>query len=169
MVRKRMLLACGAVWLGGCSLVPYQSHDPCAGTGYGKCVSASQAYDEAVSGEASGPEIEPGTQVDTEKKTGEAHRIDSRAPGDNRAKTERVDYKASVYRELKTLIDEPVTPMVRMPQLIRLLVMPYPGDRAGVKALYMPRTIFFMANDPEFVLGDYLVRTRGGGMDMLGK
>ncbi|MEO8755268.1 MAG: TraV family lipoprotein, partial [Casimicrobiaceae bacterium] len=67
------------------------------------------------------------------------------ADGDERLREAR-------YRELAGLIENPVTPLVQPPKVLRTLIVSYSaGD-----ALYMPRYVYYIAEDAKFVLGDYL-------------
>ena len=65
-------------------------------------------------------------------------------------------YKENEYRELAALIEEPTTPIVRPPKVLRTLVVSYPSGQT----LYMPRYIVYFADEARFVVGDYLNDTK---------
>jgi conjugal transfer pilus assembly protein TraV len=70
--------------------------------------------------------------------------------------TPYLGYRDSVYRELKGLIDAPVTPMLRPGRSVRTLILPY-ADRERPDRLYMPRFVYSMVDTPRWVVADYLV------------
>lgn len=159
--------------LAGCKvLVPYDSKFACEGTqDFGKCMDVQTAYEDAL-GTAQ-------TTEDRDKAGKNAPKWDyrgatpkSNAPSptlqrkraDGRKTTQVAFVPASTaefyrqrqYRELAQLIEEPVTPIVQPPKVLRTLIVSYSaGD-----SLYMPRYVYFLADEAKFVLGDYL---RGEG------
>ena len=62
-------------------------------------------------------------------------------------------YQEEVYRKLTGLLREPVTPLVAPPRIMRVLLLPYKGEGGE---LFMPRYVYFMADDPRWILGGYL-------------
>jgi conjugal transfer pilus assembly protein TraV len=149
--------------LAGCqALVPYDNEFACAKShDYGKCMDVQSAYDEARARQSipSGP-AEPGTPFQpiaprTPGKAAPARPAELRgelvreayAPEDAAARL-----RDARYRELAGLIENPVTPLVRAPKVLRTLIVSYnAGD-----TLYMPRYVYYFGEDAQFVLGDYL-------------
>jgi conjugal transfer pilus assembly protein TraV len=159
--------------LGGCkALVPYDSKFACEGTqDYGRCMDVSTAYEDALN---------TSDDVQRRDKSGKnAPKWDYRGSSAKgavssptlqrrRATSAKVTqiafvprsteemYRQSQYRELAGLIEEPVTPIVQPPKVLRTLIVSYSaGD-----SLYMPRFVYYLADEAKFVLGDYL---RGEG------
>jgi conjugal transfer pilus assembly protein TraV len=155
-----------AMLCSGCSvLVPYHSKFMCEKTNdYGKCQDVQHAYQEAVGKEAA--ENAPSKQKD--EKT---WRYKSTAPASSDGKLRtlapqgksgviqaslRSDvsgqalYRDGMYRELAGLIDQPATPLVRPPQVLRTLIVSY----SAADSLYMPRYIYFFAEPAKFVMGE---------------
>jgi conjugal transfer pilus assembly protein TraV len=119
--------------LSGCAgwINPYASDFTCPKTEDGKCVSVSTAYEESLN---------------KEPRAGAAG--SSARPGDGiRA------YEQEMFRKLTGLIREPTAPLVKPPTVMRGLVLYYPGDE---NELYSYRYVYFFADKPTFVLGDYL-------------
>jgi conjugal transfer pilus assembly protein TraV len=160
----------GLLALSGCkTLVPYDSEFSCqANQDFGRCMNVQEAYDDAL-----------GTAADTEKrdKTGKAapkwdyrnsgssrgaqgtSTLQRRKPGTNgKGKATLITvnsadlYRESRYRELAGLIEETVTPIVQAPKVLRTLIVSYSAN----DTLYMPRYVYFLADEAKFVLGDYL-------------
>lgn len=151
----------GAAALTGCRvLVPYDSEFACAKShDYGKCMDVQSAYDEARTTEgttqrtpARGGQLESGARrtpaapSGTAELRGELIR-EVLAPTDS---GERL--REARYRELAGLIENPVTPVVQPPRVLRTLIVSYSAS----DALYMPRYVYYIAEDAKFVLGDYL-------------
>ena len=157
-----MLSSAAALSLAGCSIfVPYDSEFSCPGTtDYGKCLSVEGAYSEALGGaveaDAVASEDVAGDKAKSKEKPKSRVAGESQALG--RAAVNR--YKAAEYAELAKAIESPITPMVLPPKVLRTLVIAY---ATGEKTLYMPRYVYFFANDGAFVLGDYLSREKAEG------
>jgi conjugal transfer pilus assembly protein TraV len=131
-----------AALASGCAIFsPYDNEFMCSATDdYGQCIDVGGAYDDALAGRKSrGAQSVP--------KSPEAPAPDTAS---------RSEYKAAEYRELRKLLEAPVTPLVKPPKVLRTLVMAYPS---GDGTLYTPRYVFFFADEGGFVLGDYLNAT----------
>ena len=123
---------------------PYAGDFNCPKGDNGKCISVQGAYDETT-----------GKAKPKENQIAEGFRdlMESSSKG---ASPEEKVYEAAVYRKLTSMIKEPVTPMVTPPQIMRGLVLSYNKDK---KTLYMPRYVYFMVDEPKFVINNYI---RGG-------
>ena len=147
--------------LSACSiLAPYDSEFQCERSrDFGKCTDVAGAYSEALGGE--GDARQGG---DSKKKSQDKARNDERAaskaadPALARANITR--YKAAEYGELASIIEQPVTPIVAPPKLLRTLVVAYATPE---KTLYLPRYVYYFVTDGNFVLGDYLNAEKPGG------
>lgn len=171
MTRKLILLAAAAL-LGGCKvLVPFEQEFSCtADRDYGKCTTVEGAYSEALGGQIAGEVHYVGEddvakhqkKKNKKKRNGEDEGVED--SGDARAFTR---YKQAEYDELAKLIEAPITPMVKQPDVLRTLVIAYGSGGDNIKTLYMPRYIFYFASDAGFVLGDYLSGDTRGNDPML--
>lgn len=159
-----------AGFLAGCkALVPYDSKFACEGTqDFGRCMDVQTAYEDALgtasetqrrdkSGK-SAPHWEYRTPRGASQGAGTSTLQRRKAPGAAHTKTVLIAansgdlYRESRYRELAGLIEDTVTPIVQPPKVLRTLIVSYSaGD-----SLYMPRYVYFLADEAKFVLGDYL-------------
>jgi conjugal transfer pilus assembly protein TraV len=157
----RSSLAAALLLLAGCqALVPYDSEFACARSqDYGQCMDVQSAYEEArgTQGSAPAPASVPlrasGPRAPVQSAPAQPLELrgellrEAFEPADAAARL-----RDARYRELAGLIEEPVTPLVRAPKVLRTLIVSYSaGD-----ALYMPRYVYYFAEDARFVLGDYL-------------
>lgn len=151
-----------ATSLAGCAslghtLSPYAENFSCKNSDHGQCIAPDKAYADAVAGRT--PRSDPAV---TRDKALLAKATPASTPPHGRADRAGVPatafqgYRDSVYRELKGLIDQPVTPMLRPGRTIRTLILPY-ADRERPDRLYMPRYVYSMLEAPQWVVGDYLV------------
>lgn len=153
------LAAGSALLVSGCATMgslmsPYSEKFSCKNDDHGQCIHPSQAYEDAVAGIAS--KSDPSVTND--------RRVLHDAPAANRSQRGRPmgaagaygSYRDSVYRELKGLIDAPVTPMLKPARTVRTLILPY-ADRQRPDRLYMPRYVYSIVDRPVWVVGGTLV------------
>lgn len=153
-----------ALLLGGCSIFPYDSHYLCEKTDdYGHCTSVQGAYKDAVSGsnDAAGAADEREGKVShakpAEGSDGEASAEPAPPAADHEhphlvAVSMRDKYREAQYRAMAGMVDAPVAPVVVPAKVLRTLVPAYQDGNS----LYMPRYVFYVVDQPHFVLGDYL-------------
>ncbi|WP_030539363.1 TraV family lipoprotein [Sphingobium sp. DC-2] len=156
----RSLLSLGLlVGLGGCATVgsmmsPYSEKFDCKNSDHGQCIHPDRAYEDAVAGVTS--KSDPKVTNDRAMLRGQdADRAGSRSRGGS-AGNAYGSYRDSVYRELKGLIEAPVTPMLKPAQTVRTLILPY-ADRQRPDRLYMPRYVYSVVDKPVWVVGGALV------------
>jgi conjugal transfer pilus assembly protein TraV len=147
-------LFCG---LTGCATVgslmsPYPEKFSCKNDDHGQCIHPERAYEDAVAGAIS--KSNPLVATAAPKVPNSAARRK------NAAAAGYEGYRDSVYRELKGLIDEPVTPMLKPARTVRTLILPY-ADRTRPDRLYMPRFVYSVLDRPTWVVGGALVRSPG--------
>jgi conjugal transfer pilus assembly protein TraV len=119
-----LLTACSTV---GNTINPYKSNFNCPYKESGRCISMTGAYDE--SRQAKSQPMDPAKEwlIPT-----------------NGEKT----YQEGVYKKLAGLLDEPKTPLIAPPKVMRVLLLPYKND----KNLYMYRYAYFVVDDFRWVL-----------------
>ncbi len=141
-MNKRVLpLFWVSLLLSGCSaLMPYDDEFGCRPKdGTGKCADMNKAYKQAVTGVTYAQ-----TQLEPNKQT--------LAPAQN-AYGQYVD---RYYAEISSMVDKPITPMVKQAKTIRTLILPYPSKTGEIKTLWMERYAYTIVREPDFVLGQYL-------------
>jgi len=127
----------------GCSTVgeainPYGSSFNCKMTENGKCITMTGAYRESLL---------PGSPKDDKKQKSRGNDIRD-------TQETQVTYQGSLYRKLSGLLEEPETPMIAPPKVMRVLLLPYKGTD---KELFMYRYAYFLVDDYSWVLGDNIV------------
>lgn len=153
------LAAGAALLLSGCATMgslmsPYSEKFSCKNDDHGQCIHPSQAYEDAVAGVVSKSD----SGVTNDRKMLRDHAAAKRGRHGSRANTSSVygTYRDSVYQELKSLIDAPITPMLKPTRTVRTLILPY-ADRQRPDRLYMPRYVYSIVDKPVWVVGGALV------------
>jgi conjugal transfer pilus assembly protein TraV len=147
-----LLQGCAAV---GSMMSPYSEKFSCKNDDHGQCIHPERAYEDAVAGAVS--------KSDPRVTTGAAKAANTAARRKGAATVGYEGYRDSVYRELKGLIDEPVTPMLKPARTVRTLILPY-ADRTRPDRLYMPRYVYSVLDRPVWVVGGTLVRSPGAAV-----
>lgn len=131
------------VILNACSIVnPYEEDFSCrANPESGKCVNTKTAYADALATESQ-DNLPP-------QPTENPLRFDM-APGSNRGKAL---YEERLYRQLAEIIEQPNTPIMVPPKLVRVLLLPYKGTEGE---LYMPRYTYLQVDEAQWVLDNGL-------------
>lgn len=138
-----VLCGCGTV---GKALNPYDDAFTCPKTDPGRCVSVRTAYDEALKqGNDGGIKDQQSSDGDRELK---------KLIIDTKEKSSLNAYENIMFDRMANLLREPVTPIVAPPSVMRVLFLAYKGDN---NELLMPRFIYFFADDPKWVMGDYII------------
>ena len=112
----------------GNTINPYKSNFNCPYKESGKCISMTGAYDESRQ------------EQDRSQRTRRRRRL---APTNGEKA-----YQEGVYKKLAGLLDEPKTPLIAPPKVMRVLLLPYKNDRD----LYMYRYAYFVVDDFRWVL-----------------
>lgn len=148
---KLTILFCLVLLVSACSILPYENDYSCRlEDNYGKCMSIKESYE---GGKANNPDLQlvPGKRVDLNKtrrkKNGD---ISAHA---TQPSSEQM-YIDELYREMSLLIREPETPIIKAPKEMRTLILSYAGPK-NKKTLYMPRYVYSIVEDAEFVIKQY--------------
>lgn len=138
--RRRCIIFFGFLILfSGCSIfTPYKSSYNCPKGDKGKCVSAKEAYKDSFK--------------KTEESVKDKEETGQKGKKESQEKEAENLYLSSLQKELASLIEDPVTPVVLPPKVIRVLIFQYNNKNV----LYMPRFIYMTVGDPIWVMGDYL-------------
>lgn len=145
--------------LSGCATVgslmsPYSEKFSCKNDDHGQCIHPDRAYADAVAGVAS--KSDPKVTNDRAMLRDQAAAKGSVRRRGESAGSAYGSYRDSVYRELKGLIEAPVTPMLKPARTVRTLILPY-ADRQRPDRLYMPRYVYSVVDKPLWVVGGALV------------
>ena len=165
-MKRLLLIGMALLTAAGCkTLVPYDSKFMCeANQDYGRCMSVSDAYKEALEGPAPAeakkhPEAWNYKQGAPKKTSTRGRKARDEYRMMQASLSGRDLYKDNEYREMAALIEQPATPIVQPPKVLRTLVVSYPNGQT----LYMPRYIVYIAEEARFVVGDYLNEEKAGG------
>lgn len=150
--------------LSGCATVgsmmsPYSEKFDCKNSDHGQCIHPDRAYADAVAGVAS--KSDPKVTNDRAMLRGQDTGRMSTRSRTEAAGNAYGSYRDSVYRELKGLIEAPVTPMLKPARTVRTLILPY-ADRQRPDRLYMPRYVYSVIDKPVWVVGGALVAAPDG-------
>lgn len=131
-----------SVFLYGCSIIgkalnPYEDQFQCPETEKGKCVSVATAYKESV-----------------DKNENNSKGLKELIIEEKKSTSTLTAYEDAVFGKMASLLKEPVPPIVAPPPVIRVLFLSYRGDG---NELFMPRFIYFFADEPKWVIGDYIL------------
>ena len=158
---RKLALVGAAGLMSGCALFnPYDSEFKCSATDdYGRCVDVDEAYADALAGR----------KVQRRLRDRKSSADDDQTVADQTAREAQQAasysaYKDAEYREMRKLLDQPVTPLVKPPKVLRTLITAYPSNE---RTLYTPRYVFYFADEGKFVLGDYLNAAPGNTPDNL--
>lgn len=157
---KRLLFIPLLFLLGGCASLfnPYEDSFTCPETDMGKCVPLKASYMESVSGapaemfvekkKCNGYECEKEQEIQKDKNDssiGQPHNYPN-TKGD-------ITYRNALMKKLAGMVKEKETPVAAPPKVMRILLMPYKGDN---NELFMMRYVYFFADEPKWVLDNYL-------------
>jgi conjugal transfer pilus assembly protein TraV len=152
-----------SVCLAGCSsfskiVNPYENDFSCPDTFHGKCISVTGAYNEALK--------EKPEEVSSQDWINSCIGGTCKGADDNltSAKTGKIPvtaiaaedknynaYKDALYRRLDHLLEEPQTPVVAPPKVMRIRFLPYKGQDGE---FVMTHDVFFFADEPKWILGN---------------
>lgn len=154
--------------LAGCSMLPYENEFSCSRTDqYGKCLNLEKAYQESVTGQSQGEPMVPASkQTSKQKKSnGQTHPEAPAAPTTALLPKPLSDYQSARYRTLTDLLQQPKKPMLRPPVTVRTLILSY-SDRDRKQRLYLPRYVYSILEDPQWLMGTYLDQAPDDGLVM---
>jgi conjugal transfer pilus assembly protein TraV len=144
----------------GCSAIvsPYNSQFQCPETDNGKCVSVQTAYKESIDNPLvkSNPDstTRPGDKKDKppcetcgNQQKDQPETI--RKPDVSPSRDSKYQYQGALYRKLASLIEQPSTPIVVPPDVVRVLILSYTGSE---NELFSYRYVYFFATEPEWII-----------------
>jgi conjugal transfer pilus assembly protein TraV len=176
-MKRLFLLAMAAVLVSGCSLLnPYKSDFACPDYDRGKCAHVEDAYKESLKGKRDNKATVEERAAACRKCREQAEKSNlpvdvlcsscagrpekgAGASFDHGASKTDTLYQREVNKKLTGMLKKPNTPLLAPPKIMRVLMLPYKGDG---NELYMMRYIYLMADEPRWVVGDYLIDREEG-------
>lgn len=150
--------------LAACSLSPYPEEFGCEGsTDYGACMSMSDAHRAAVTGNFKGKRLTKDGEVDVDGGELEdsndgkkMENISAASPAGlehGLLADEHSRYEAAQYRELRRLVQQDVTPILKPPEVVRTYIVAYEADfgLSETPVLKMGEVIY-SAGKPQWVV-----------------
>lgn len=159
------VLLCLIFLSSGCSRLfnPYSSEFSCPDPYKGTCQATKDSYKDSLSGadqqasetfraqQASNPEPKP--KRDGEKDCTKCSNGTSKGCNNCSAQpskpSEEALYKKELFSKLTSLIEEPRTPIVVPPDVMRILLLGYTGDE---NELFSHRYIYIFTNEPRWII-----------------
>jgi conjugal transfer pilus assembly protein TraV len=169
---KKCLIILTLLCLWGCGAVlnPYKEDFSCPDYDKGKCIKVEGAYKESLQKKRNDALNEKENKAACEKCRKEAKNnnvsedtyctacfaSETGESTDKRPTTESAQalYQKALNKKIAIMLKEPNTPLIVPPQIMRVLVLPYKGD---MSELYMMRYIYLLIDDPQWVMGNYLI------------
>jgi len=155
-IRKAGLaLSAAALLSAGCVTQPYKTSFQCPGTYEGMCETLDDAYFDSVHG--IDPKKFDEKWAEKEKQWEEKNKklIEARkkAASPERHDKGEIEYRKRLFKELSSLLAEPVKPLVAPPKVVRVLVLSSLARDTGRKTIFVsPRYVYFMLDDPHWLL-----------------
>jgi len=142
---KAVLLFSGLTFtLTSCSSLmnPYSSSFSCPNYYKGKCVSLTEAYEESIHN----TDGKPASQKQT---TAQKQMKDLAINTYSKKQTSALNlYQKDMLRKMRKLIQEPKTPIVMPPRVMRVLILPYVNSQ---NELEMGRYVYFFVGKPKWI------------------
>ena len=156
--------------LSGCGplsklMNPYDDKFECPQFEKGKCVSIKDAYIESLQKEGTNILFTPTpstSQVEKQEKKGNQEKkggqegasfsVQSVFPQDSSPEVYS-KYNEALLRKLQQMLENPKTPVLIPPQVIRVLILPYAADKS---TFYAERYAYVIVEDPQWVFHNIL-------------
>lgn len=142
------------VLTSGCSFMfPYENEFACPRKNHmGKCVSSMDAYEEATTGVSKGPWAKSASEKDDDDLP--ANQASALRPDLSGANDGYMSYVRENYRQQAKLLEKPVTPLIKTPDVLEVLILSHPS--ADSRTLWGNRYVHIIVEDASFIMGDYL-------------
>ncbi len=133
-----------AALASGCSTVgeainPYSADFKCQMTENGRCISMTGAYLGSL-------QRDPGNAWNG--KNGKSVKNTKNTMDPPAGATSETAYQEALFKKLSGLLEEPATPVIAPPKVMRVLLLPYKAE----KDLFMYRYVYFVVDDYAWVL-----------------
>lgn len=155
----RNLIIIGVIFLlSACKhLTPYEAEFSCPQTFGGKCISTTAAYEESIEG---GEDISPKAPINPSDESGEGEQdVSELLDIPDEPEAPEVTYFNALVEIMTGILKEPKPPMIKPPQVIRVLILPYEGKST---TLYMPRYVYLIVDQAKWILNNQLTGQSSG-------
>ncbi|HBA58625.1 MAG: hypothetical protein CL602_01590 [Alteromonas sp.] len=158
-IKPFLLVVIGLIGLSGCSsLIPYEEEFACKRPdNMGKCINTEQAYEEARSGNSVTPFAKPVSKREEEEEDSDAETrptLNLHLASPNYGYSQYLDAN---YRETAKLLKSGITPVLSNGDTIKIVLVP---NRVTDKMLLSERIMYVIIEEPEFIMGDYLIEKK---------
>lgn len=140
--------------LSGCTaLIPYEDEFSCKRpNNMGKCISTEDAYKELTTGENIAPYAKPASEKDDDDiNENKQNTINI----NNEPNSGYKQYLDANYKETANLLKGGITPILSSGDTIKIVLVP---NRVTERMLLSERTMYIIIKEPEFIMGDYLLK-----------
>jgi len=141
---------------------PYSEEFTCPQAEKGKCVPIKQAYLESLQSSQETllytPTPTATSQADKQKENGTSFSVQSIFPQDNFIEAYG-KYNEALLKKLQQILENPKTPVLIPPQVVRVLILPYAADR---DTFYAERYAYIIVEEPQWVFHNILNREEEG-------
>jgi conjugal transfer pilus assembly protein TraV len=142
--------------LSGCAskiMNPYSEEFTCPQTETGKCVPIQQAYLESLQEKRQDLLYMPTPSVeDKQKENATSFSMQNNFPQDSFIEAYS-KYNEALLRKLQQMLENPKTPVLIPPQVVRVLILPYAGDQ---NTFYAERYAYIIVENPQWVFYNIL-------------
>lgn len=143
------------IMLSGCSwMFPYENEFGCPRKDFmGKCVNSMQAYEEITTGNKKAPYAQPASlrDDDADDSRDSDEKVEGRSP---HSQSGYINYVQQNYEQQRKLLEKPVTPLLKSPTVLEILVMSRRSEDGN--SLYGNRYMHVIVENAEFIFGDYM-------------
>ena len=153
---KRVFLLGVLLAFTGCSALisGYNSEFQCPNTNKGKCVSVKEAYRKSVEGTQDNPLVKEKAKVrgEDEKQCDNCNtpaEASEQGQAAQKKQQPQYSYREALFKKLSSMVDQPATPLVVPPDVMRVLILSYTGSD---NELFTYRYVYFFATEPKWVI-----------------
>jgi conjugal transfer pilus assembly protein TraV len=142
--------------LNGCGplsklMNPYDDNFECPQFEKGKCVSIKQAYTESLQKDILFTPTPSTAQTSSPKENKTSFSVQSVFPQEGGEAYSK--YNEALMKKLQEMIENPKTPVLIPPQVVRVLILPYSADR---DTFYAERYAYIIIEGPQWVFHNIL-------------
>ncbi len=156
-INIKIIAAVLLISLTGCtSLIPYEDEFACKRPdNMGKCISTEAAYKELTTGEEIAPYAKPASEQDDDDNINGQQEMSGTDTPVKQSNSGYNQYIDANYKETAKLLKNGITPVLSSGDTIKIVLVP---NRVTERMLLSERTMYVIIEEPEFIMGDYLIK-----------